>query len=71
MSRPERTREFTDSFIEREFFARFMRGTPEKRSALIHALQAADTCAREGLDKPAQMPLLEAEGEILEPASER
>jgi|GEM_PF-4327240 len=42
----------SDEYIETEFYKRFMRSAPERRKALIHALQAADACAREGLDKP-------------------
>jgi hypothetical protein len=56
----DRKREFTDDFIESEFYKRFMKASPLRRDSLIRALQAAHTLATEGLDQPPATPLFEA-----------
>ncbi len=59
MPRP-RKHEYTDAFIEGEFYLRFMRWSPEARRAKLLALAAADKLAAAHVDaKPTPAPLFE------------
>ncbi len=61
----DRKRDFTDDFIEGEFYQRFMTASPEVRRAKLLALTAADKLARVRFDASAKsLPLLDGEPEV-------
>ncbi len=58
MPKPHK-REFTDEFIEGEYYRRFMASAPEVRRGLLEALKAADKLARLRFDSPVPTPLFD------------